>query len=311
MPTRRKFIRTTSLTALSPFVLRASSNNPLSGTLKACLNPSAIGLQCNAKSLLNYAKTFGFKAISPLLNDLLSLSETEKLNYLSEMKDLGIVFDSAGLPIQFRTTESEFLQGLKYLQTNIEAIANLKIPSFATWVMPTHPSLTYLKNFELHRNRLQQVAQVLDSEGLRLGLEYVGPKTLMVRNKYSFLHTISGLRELIDAIKSDNVGYLLDSFHTYCSKDEKEDLDFLELKDIVTVQINDGVSGRSPETQLDQERELPGDSGLINLRSFLSLVKSKGYTGPVSVEPFNRSINQMEALPKLNRVRKSLQQFGI
>ena len=311
MPTRRKFIQTTSLTALSPFILKAISTNPLSGTLRASLNPGAIGLQCNPKSLLNYAKTFGFKAISPLLNDLLSFTKTEKLNYLAEMKDLGIVFDAGGLPIQFRTTESEFQQGLKYLQTNIEAIANLKIPSFVTWVMPTHPSLTYLKNFELHRNRLQQVAQVLGSEGLRLGLEYVGPKTLMVRNKYPFLHTISGLRELIDAIKSDNIGYLLDSFHTYCAKDENKDLDFLELKDIVSVQINDGVLNRNPDTQLDQERELPGDSGLIDLRSFLNLLQSKGYVGPVSVEPFKRSINKMEDLPKLNRVRRSLQKFGI
>lgn len=311
MPTRRKFIQITSLAALSPLIVKASSPNHLSGSLKASLNPNAIGLQCTPKSLLNYAKTFGFKAISPLLNDLLSFTKTEKLNYLAEMNDLGIVFDTGGLPIQFRTTESEFQKGLQYLQTNIEAIANLKIPSFVTWVMPTHPSLTYLQNFQSHRNRLQQVAQVLNSEGLRLGLEYVGPKTLMAQSKYPFLHTISGLQELIDAIDSDNVGYLLDSFHSYCAKDEKKDLDFLQLKDIVAVQINDGVPGRSPDTQIDQERELPGDSGLIDLRAFLNLVQSKGYNGPVSVEPFNQSVNQLEALPKLKRVRSSLQQFGI
>ncbi|RPG70960.1 MAG: sugar phosphate isomerase/epimerase [Flavobacteriaceae bacterium TMED120] len=133
----------------------------------------------------------------------------------------------------------------------------------------------------------------------------------MEQSKYPFLHTISGLQELIDAIDSDNVGYLLDSFHSYCAKDEKKDLDFLQLKDIVAVQINDGVLNRNPDTQLDQERELPGDSGLIDLRSFLNLLQSKGYVGPVSVEPFNRSINKMEDLPKLKRVRRSLQKFGI
>ena len=76
------------------------------------------------------------------------------------------------------------------------------------------------------------------------------------------------------------------------------------------MQINDAVIGRSADMQIDQERELPGDSGLIDLKKFLDFIGSKGYNGAVSVEPFNKEINLMETNKKLKRVRASILKYG-
>tara|TARA_B100000242_G_C42818514_1_gene380417 strand:- start:131 stop:637 length:507 start_codon:yes stop_codon:yes gene_type:complete len=168
-----------------------------------------------------------------------------------------------------------------------------------------------MRNFEQHRTRLNKVATVLEDSGLKLGLEYVGPKTLMARDKYPFLHSINGLKELIKSIEKNNVGYLLDSYHTYCAEDKNEDLDFLKAEDIISVQLNDGVLGRTIATQMDLERELPGDTGIIDLENFLNLIRNKGYDGAVSVEPFNKELNKMEVKAKLKRVRASLSRFGV
>ena len=222
-----------------------------------------------------------------------------------------IIFDSGGLPIQFRTTDSKFKEGYDFLLKNIDSIVSLNINSFVTWIMPTHKTLPYMKNFEQHRTRLTQVATVLEDAGLKLGLEYVGPKTLMARDKYPFLHSALGLRELIGAIGKNNVGYLLDSYHTYCAEDKNEDLNFLKAEDIISVQLNDGVLGRTVATQMDLERELPGDTGIIDLKNFLNFIRKKGYNGAVSVEPFNKKLNKMEAGAKLKRVRASLSKFDI
>ena len=46
-----------------------------------------------------------------------------------------------------------------------------------TWISPGHNHLTYLANFNQHAARLREVAKVLGDHGVRLGLEYVGPKT--------------------------------------------------------------------------------------------------------------------------------------
>ena len=205
MLTRRQFIQTTSFAGISPFLMNTVPFVDSLKSFRASLNPGAIGLQCNARELLDYAIMFNFSSISPLLNELVAFSPDEKKAYLEKMISHGIQFDGGGLPIEFRSSEKIFQQGLKFLQKNIKIFSSFNIPSFVTWIMPTHKSLTYHKNFNQHQKRLQQVATVLGEEGISLGLEYVGPKTLMIRDKYSFLHTIFELRELINAIDKENI----------------------------------------------------------------------------------------------------------
>jgi len=310
MSNRRKFIQSFSVALTSPFLI-SSGLIGTRKTLKASLSPGAIGLKCTANELLDYAIKFKFSAISPPLRELIQFKESDKKAYLEKMKKNEIVFDSGGLPIDFRTTESKFKEGFDFLVENINSIVSLNVSSLVTWIMPTHKTLTYMRNFEQHRTRLNKVATVLEDSGLKLGLEYVGPKTLMARDKYPFLHSINGLKELIKSIEKKNVGYLLDSYHTYCAEDKNEDLDFLKAEDIISVQLNDGVLGRTTATQMDLERELPGDTGIIDLENFLNLIRNKGYNGAVSVEPFNKELNKMEVKAKLKRVRASLSRFGV
>ena len=310
MSNRRKFIQSFSVALTSPFLI-SSGLIGTRKTLKASLSPGAIGLKCTANELLDYAIKFKFSAISPPLRELIQFKESDKKAYLEKMKKNEIVFDSGGLPIDFRTTESKFKEGYDFLVENINSIVSLNVSSLVTWIMPTHKTLTYMRNFEQHRTRLNKVATVLEDSGLKLGLEYVGPKTLMARDKYPFLHSINGLKELIKSIEKNNVGYLLDSYHTYCAEDKNEDLDFLKAEDIISVQLNDGVLGRTIATQMDLERELPGDTGIIDLENFLNLIRNKGYNGAVSVEPFNKELNKMEVKAKLKRVRASLSRFGV
>ena len=311
MSNRRNFIKSFSAAAISPHFINYFEFIDSKKSLKASLSPGAIGIRCTAKELLDYAIKFKFSAISPPLRELIQFKESDKMAYLEKMKENEIVFDSGGLPIDFRTTESKFIEGYDFLVENINSIVSLNVSSLVTWIMPTHKTLTYMQNFEQHRTRLNKVATVLEDSGLKLGLEYVGPKTLMARDKYPFLHSINGLKELIKSIEKNNVGYLLDSYHTYCAEDKNEDLDFLKAEDIISVQLNDGVLGRTIATQMDLERELPGDTGIIDLENFLNLIRNKGYNGAVSVEPFNKELNKMEVKAKLKRVRASLSRFGV
>jgi sugar phosphate isomerase/epimerase len=164
---------------------------------------------------------------------------------------------------------------------------------FCRWIMPTSNNLTYLKNFKTHKERLKECAKIIGDNDMKLGLEFVGPKTLMARDQFSFIRTIDELRELISEIGESNVGYQLDTFHLYCSNHSIEDLRFLNKDDIVMCQLNDAVNGRSPDEQIDLERELPGKTGLIDTAPFLNFLQEIGYDGTVSAEPFNKDLNKM------------------
>ncbi|MDG2448229.1 MAG: hypothetical protein P8M34_01280, partial [Saprospiraceae bacterium] len=68
--------------------------------------------------------------------------------------------------------------------------------------------------------------------------------------------------------------------------------------------------GRDIYSQLDWERMLPGDSGVIDLKGFVNALKTLGYDGPVRAEPFNKLLNEMndnDALKKTyNAMKKAV-----
>lgn len=307
--TRRNFIKSSSVLAISSVLtpkinlskLRSETN------FKSSLVPGSIGLKTDANTLIFQAYSYNFTAIAPLIPELVSFSSNQIETYLNKMDDHNLVFDTAGLPVQFRSDEKTFLKDYEELKINLPKLSTLKVPGFVTWIMPTNKKYNYFENFNIHKSRLKKVAMLLNDYNMRLGLEYVGPKTLMSRDKFPFIHTISELKTLIDAIDEKSIGYLLDSFHMFCSEDTVDDYIFLESNDIVSVQINDAVLGRTVSEQLDLERNLPGVTGLINLKGFLKMLKSKGYDGCISVEPFNKNLNDMEENDKLKTVYDSIQ----
>tara|TARA_Y100000766_G_scaffold282014_1_gene294511 strand:+ start:39 stop:995 length:957 start_codon:yes stop_codon:yes gene_type:complete len=305
--TRRSFTKYLSAATLATLIAPLGASKKLNYIdFKASLVPGSIGLKTNASKIISQASKYNFAAITPILNELVSFSRKQIHEYLKKMSDYNLVFDTATLPIEFRLDKTTFLDGYEKLKSILPIVSKFNIPGFTTWIMPTNHIYPYMQNFDIHRARLKKVGRLLNDFNIRLGLEYVGPKTLMSRDKFPFIHTISELRTLVDSIEESSIGYLLDSFHMYCSEDTEIDYEFLKAEDIVSVQINDAVSGRLINQQMDLERNLPGATKMIDLKGFLSMLKSKSYNGCVSVEPFNKKLNNMEESAKLQMVFKSI-----
>ena len=66
MSTRRQFIKTTSFAGISPFLMNTIPFVDSLKSFRASLNSGAIGLQCNAQELLDYAIMFNFSSIRHL-----------------------------------------------------------------------------------------------------------------------------------------------------------------------------------------------------------------------------------------------------
>jgi sugar phosphate isomerase/epimerase len=105
--------------------------------------------------------------------------------------------------------------------------------------------------------------------------------------------------QLADALPS-NVGIVLDSFHWYTSSgtvDEVRTLLSAGATRIVCVHLNDARPGRSREEQRDGERDLPGATGVIDLRGLVAVLDEIGYDGPAIAEPFQPQRDRLGALP--------------
>jgi sugar phosphate isomerase/epimerase len=296
MQNRRGFIKSSSIASLGLISLSQnlySMDRLSSRKIKISLIPGTVGINVNTNELLDLAIKNKFESIYPLINDLKKMSTMELTDYLDKMASNSISFDVSILPVDFSQTDSVFNDGIKVLKDYCKVMRKIDSVGFCRWIMPTSNNLTYLKNFKIHKERLKECAKIIGDNDMKLGLEFVGPKTLMARDQFSFIRTINELRELISEIDERNVGYQLDTFHLYCANHSIEDLRFLNKDDIIMCQLNDAVKGRTRDEQIDLERNLPGKTGLIDTAPFLNFLQEVGYDRTVSAEPFNKDLNKM------------------
>jgi len=121
----------------------------------------------------------------------------------------------------------------------------------------------------------------------------VGPKTSWASQRYPFVHSMAEMKDLISEIGADNVGFLLDSWHWWHAGDTAADITSLRARDVVAVDLNDAPAGIPKDKQVDNRRELPCATGVIDVSAFLNALNQIGYDGPVRAEPFNQAVSRM------------------
>jgi len=266
------------------------------------LNPGMIGVNLPFEQCARLAAEAGFKGIAV---DIAAARDPDAIRRLLEGSKLKLT--AWGLPVEFRQDEHTYRGDLARLPQLARTAKQIGADRCSTWIIPCSDTLTFAQNFELHRSRLRPCAEVLAEHGCRLGLEFIGTRTVRDGHLHEFIHTQEGMLELCQAIGTGNLGLLLDSFHWYTAHGTPEDLRKLSDVLVVDVHINDAVEGRGPDEQIDNDRRLPGATGVIDLVAFLQALKAIGYTGPVTPEPFYPKLQEMPPEEAIRTTAEALQ----
>ncbi len=248
----------------------------------ANLNPDALGMDIDLARTIELAVAHGFSGIDLPGDEIAAMSDPARAGGM--LDDAGLQRGRMGLPVEFRSDGAVYDAGMSGLAKQAKAVSATGCTRCTTYIMPGHNDLAYAENFELHVARLKPAAKILADVGIQFGVEFVGPKTLRSQFAHEFAYTIDQMLELADAIGS-GTGVLLDSFHWYCTNASEADITQKLAGKIVEVHVNDGRAGRGPDEQIDGERALPFDTGVIDLNSFAKAVRATGYDGPVTAEP--------------------------
>jgi len=254
-----------------------------------------LGVRADLPTAVALAHAHGFESVAPDAVYLGKLSDGQLQELLGDLKAKGLTWGAAGLPpaVDFRGDEGPFQAGLKALPDIAAGLKRAGAARVGTWVKPGHDKLTFLANFRQHAGRLRAIAAILGDNGLRFGLEYVGPKTSWTAMRFPFVHTMTEMKELIAEIGRDNVGLVLDSWHWYTAGETDADIRSLSPRDVVACDLNDAPAQLPVDQQRDGLRELPCATGIINLKGFLGALAAIGYDGPVRAEPFNSTLRTM------------------
>jgi len=262
------------------------------------LSCNALGAYPPFSEFVSLASRHRFNAVEFSIDWAIDLAKiTSWANVRELLTENHVIAGCMYLPVDFRAPEAEYRKALGQLSLKARDAAQIGCERTATW-LPSSTDADHAEFLGLATKRFREIAQILADHDMRLGLEWVGPKTTWsgptAAGKNPFIHTLPAMLDLIADINSPegNVGLLVDSFHWFTAHHTASDLMALTNDQVVHVHINDAPN-KPADDQIDNERLLPGE-GIIDLKTFLSCLKAIGYDGVLAVESFNNSPTTLE-----------------
>lgn len=164
-------------------------------------------------------------------------------------------------------------------------------PFTTTGIMPGNDERPYGEQYAFILERLRPFAEVLKAAGVRLGIEFIAPKTLRNRFKHEFIYSMPDMLQLGRDVGTGNVGVLFDVWHHYTAHGTVADLDTITRDDVQVVHVNDAPEGIEIDEQQDSARLLPMESGVIDAPAMIARLDQLGFNGPVIAEPFSARLN--------------------
>lgn len=260
------------------------------------LNPGALGHTIPFDETCALARQYNFGGVDLDLGYLATMAKAQSQQAAQDwFSRTGLRAGGFGLSVAWRDRDSDraYAESLPRFIEDVQLAAEFGCTRCATWVMPRSDTHSFQQHFDLLVRRLRPVAEILKAYGMWLGLEFVGPRTLRLGHPYDFIHTMDGMRAAGAAIGTGNVGLLLDCFHWFTAHGTVSDIEALPVQEVVYVHVNDAKPGRSADEQIDNERDMVGATGVIDIAVFLHALKKIGYDGPVTVEPFSGAVRNM------------------
>lgn len=254
-----------------------------------CLDPAAICVDRPLPAGAELAAAHGFDAIQV---DLASLRENGPDAYRQVIDAQGLRTGPLALPFRVDADRAAYETGLERLPADAQAAAAIGCERVSTYLFSYSDDRPFEANLAFHRERIDPVAEILADHDLRLGLEYLGPETIRAGHEHEFVHTAAGMLDLIAGLDATNVGLLLDSWHWYAAGEDATAFEPLSATDVVDVHLNDAPD-RPRDEQIDTDRRLPAETGVIDVGTVLGELDRLGYDGPVTPEPFSDRVEAM------------------
>jgi sugar phosphate isomerase/epimerase len=256
----------------------------------------AIGIKgLTLQETIDLAATTGFDGVWFDIREAKTLADEHDVDYVKDLfASKGVRPGGWGAPVRWQddANRDADLEALKPLAELGVALGN---PYTTTGIMPANNDRPFDEQYAWVLERLTPFAKALNESGVRLGIEFITPKTIRDRFTYEFIYTMPEMLRLGRDTGVGNVGVLFDVWHHYCAHGTVADLDSITKDDVQVVHVNDAPAGIPIDEQIDNQRLLPMESGVIEAPAMIAKLAALGFDGPVIAEPFNDRLNAIAA----------------
>ena len=259
--------------------------------------PHAIGVEnLNLQESVAFAGRHGFETVMINIREVHEIAQEHGTDYVVDLfGEYGVKPGGWSLPVRWSDDEQR-TQGLAELPAFMETAHAIGCTNATSGVGPGMNDVSFDEQFAKTVDRLRPVAEALEAGGCRLGLEFIGtPSYRRERWNTEFIYDLKGMMSLINAVGRTSLGTLFDVWHHWVSGGTVDEIDQLRPEDVVLVHVNDAPAGLTIEEQIDTQRTLPMETGVIPEPEMLRRLQKIGFDGPVMPEPFSASLNELAA----------------
>ncbi|MEM9082766.1 MAG: sugar phosphate isomerase/epimerase family protein [Planctomycetota bacterium] len=249
--------------------------------------PDLVGIDAGPAESIKLAARAGFSGL-----DLRIQRFADKIERLNEDSLLAAMEAASLQPgycsltaMKMEVSEPEWQSSIRQTPRFAQIAQELGYRRATSVVVPGSNDLSFQDNFARHVSRTREAADILADFGISFGLEYISPLTRRAPFQHQFVHDLASMLELLEAVDRPNTGLMLDSFHWACANETADDIAKLKTEQIVAVHVNDLIANVPLSDQVVNQRALPGETGLIDITSFLRALETIGYDGPITAEP--------------------------
>ncbi len=158
------------------------------------------------------------------------------------------------------------------------------------------------------RHTVDDYPEVIDN--LREAADIAAPHGVTLMVEFTRLSTlISNLRTALKVVREanhPNLRVMMDTFHFWSGMSKFEDLDRIENGELHHLHFEDVPDDPPLEVFGQPDRVFPGE-GIAPLGRIVEVLKSKGYSGPASLEMFSPQVRAMDPYDQAMRARETIE----
>jgi sugar phosphate isomerase/epimerase len=250
------------------------------------LSPKALGISGRQSELIELALTYGFRGLDVDMADLAKRARSTSVEHaLRFLESAKIKIGTYDLPITLRGDDAAFTAQLGQLAAACEVAKVIKAQRCIYTVAAGSDDVAFQANFELHRQRLGQVADVLAKYEIQLGIGFQAAPAYRDGKQHQFIHQVETLLTLVKTIGASNVGVMLDTWNWFVGGGAIDQIRELAGNQIVAVRLADYPAGSDLARIAEKTRSLPLEAGAVDCQTIVNLLVEKEFSGPVTLYP--------------------------
>jgi sugar phosphate isomerase/epimerase len=268
------------------------------------LNSQALGVSGRQSELIELALTYKFAGMNVEMKQIAAQAERHGLESACRLlQSAKLKVGCFDLPIRWLGEEGPFRADLARLKKTGETAQAIGATRCRLVVMPACNERPYHENFEFHRQRVSEIAEVLAPYGVSVGLDFLVSPQHRKDMQFQFVFSAEPLVLLAKTIGMPNVGVIVDAFDWHVGGGSAEDLKELTSQQIVDVRLASIATDANLEEVDEQQRLMPEAENPVPCVEIIKRLNEMAYQGPVSAVP---SPSQLPKQPRDRTVKQAV-----